>query len=1043
MKESIARFAVGNWASIWFLVAATAIGGIYAALHAPASIFPQVNFPRVVVMADNGVMPAQEMMARVTRPIEEAMKDIPGCLHVRSATGRGSAEIDVLFSWDVNMQQSELYVLGRLAQLQSELPTTAKTSVSRMTFAAFPIVGLSLTRPGGDITRLWETARYQIKPNLLRIPGVASVEIVGGVPPEYRVTVDPDHLAALHLDLRQVADALRRNDQVIPSGLYEQDRSLYLTVVDGRLKSADDIEHLTVAAAGGTPVTLGSFAHVERRPEPSFNRVTADGTDAVLLNIYAQPDGSTLDIANAMSGQLDSIRRQLPPDARLHVFYDQSLLVRSSVRGVWDAIGFGLILSIVILYLFLRSWQSTLVAAIVIPITVLVTVLALKVMGEGLNLMTLGGIAAAVGLVIDDAIVVVEAIYVRMAQGVERQTAVREAISDIFAPLLGSTLTPVVVFVPLAFLDGITGVFFRALALTMAVALLASLALALTLTPSLAAWIIRPPRQTAKSEGVPVGGPLLRGIVAIYEFVVVMAIRHRWFTLSLCIAALATAWALYGRLDSNFLPAMDEGGFVIDYIAPAGTSLSEIDRQMRQAEAILKSLPEVESYSRRTGAALGVGLVEPNTGDFLVKLRQRRSRSTQDVIAELRRRFNIAFPRIEWDFPGILSDLIGDLTLADQPVEVRILSTDPEFLKSRSDLVEAALNRVPGVVDVLSGIIPTGPSLDIRVRSGEAAHFGLTAQEIGNAVNLALLGQTPGAVLEADRVVNIRVTASDAGLSGLDRLLNIPLRAADGSIIRLRQVADIELVSGETELHRDDLRQSVSVTAELEGRDLGSAMRDIRSRLDGDPAFTPGSLEYAGVYLEQQRSFQNLQIILGLALALVFLVALLEFRSFRAPIAIVFGASLAAFGIVAALHLTGTSLSVMTFLGAIIGMGIVHKNGILLIDYVDHLRQQGMNLEAALVYAGRRRLRPVLMTSMAAAMGMLPLAFGVGSGADMLRPLAIAVIGAVCVSVLLSLVATPTAYYIMLRPWRHNAEPARLDDGPAGPGLPEDESSPR
>ncbi len=419
--------------------------------------------------------------------------------------------------------------------------------------------------------------------------------------------------------------------------------------------------------------------------------MTADGVKSVLLNIYSQPDASTLDIANELERQLHDIRAELPPDVKTAYFYDQSILVRNSVRSVWEAIVFGLILSVAILYLFLKNWGSTLVATLVIPITVLFTVLVMYVCGLSFNLMTLGGIAAAIGLIIDDAIVVVEAIYSRIALGAARAQAVQEGISEIFAPLLGSTLTPVVVFVPLAFLTGITGVFFRALAITMVVALLTSLALALTLTPSLASFFVRGGSDKARDTE----GFLMRWVVELYERIVRLTMRHRWFTLACCILILVMAYLMYGRLKSDFLPVMDEGGFVIDYIAPPGTSLTETDRQMQIAEGILKTVPEVESYSRRTGAALGVHLVEPNTGDFLVKLKPGRRRGTDEVIAELRHRFTAALSDIDWDFPGILSDSDWGSDLDRHAVEVILYSNDTGYLTSKADDIEEALKTVP------------------------------------------------------------------------------------------------------------------------------------------------------------------------------------------------------------------------------------------------------------------------------------------------------------------------------------------------------------
>jgi CzcA family heavy metal efflux pump len=1016
VSSRIGQFALRNRPAIAFIAVALCIAGVYSARHTPSSVFPRTDFPRVVILVDNGVMPADEMMATITRPIEEAMKDIPGSLTVRSTTGRGSAEVSVFFDWRVDMVQSENYVNSRLAGIGAELPPTARTTVWRLTFSAFPIVGISLTSPRRDLMQLWEIARYDVKPRLLRIPGVARVDLVGGRTPEYHVVVDPRRLLAAGLSLPEVADALSRSNLIAPTGMHEESYTLYLAVVDGRVHGIPEIENLVVGAVGSHPVRVRDFARVERGPEPVFNVVTAAGAPAVLLNIRSQPDGSTLDIAGGVRQVLRDLERDLPPDLKTAYYYDQSLFVRDSVASVRDAILFGLLLSVVILFLFLKDWGVTLTAIVVIPVTVLITLVAMQLAGLSFNLMTLGGIAAAIGLVIDDAIVVVEAIYAKVATGLARLDAIPAAIAEIVRPLVGSTLTPVVVFVPLAFLDGITGVFFRALALTMVVALLTSLVLALLLTPSLAAWFVRDRERLAHGDGArgEEGGPVLRRVLALYEVAVRQALRHRWATLGACFVLLLLGLAIHQGLETEFLPPLDEGGFVIDYIAPFGTSLSETSRQLLQAEDILRTVPEVESYSRRTGARLALSIAEPNTGDFLVKLRPDRRRSTDEVIAELRRRFQSALPGIEWEFPGILGDLIGDLIWAPQPIEVKLFSTDAAFLKRKAPEVAERLRRIKGVVDVLDGLIYAGPSLSLRVRHAEAQRLGFSAKDVADAVATAMLGQTASTVLEGDRVVALRVLADRPRVDRVAVLRELPLRTPGGGLVKLSQLVDFVETPGQLELRREDLRQDVAVTARLEGRGLGSAMAEIRDALASDPSLPPGTVEFGGLFEQQEKSFRNLIVVLAMAIVLVFTVLLLEFRSFAEPVAIVSGAVLALFGTVFALWVTGTSLNVVSFLGAIIGVGIVAKNGILMLDRVDHLRAEGMELDDALVRSGHRRLRPVLMTSMAAAFGMLPLAWGIGSGADMLRPLAIAVIGALFTSVLLSLVATPTVYSVLV-----------------------------
>ena len=1018
--SAVGRFAIRHAKAIVLVCVFLCLAGLYAALEMPSSVFPQTDFPRVVILVDNGVMPGDEMMARITRPIEEAMKDIPGSVTVRSATGRGSAEINVFFNWHVDMVRSELYVLGRLAQIRGRLPAGAETSVWRLTFSAFPILGVSLTSDRQDVMQLWETARYDLKPRFLRIPGVARVDLVGGRAPEFGVIIDPLKLHGLGLGLADVTDALEAGNTIVPAGMHEERHTLYLTVVDGRLHNRKEIEELGIEVAGGRVARIRDFARVERVPEPVFNIVTADGHDAVLLNIRSQPDGSTLDIARDLRAELEALRAELSPDMKLAFFYDQSERVIESVHSVRDAIVFGLLLSVLILYAFLKSWRVTLVAILVIPVTILITLVAMRLARMTFNLMTLGGIAAAIGLVIDDAIVVVEAIHSRIASGLSRHEAVEAAIGEIFHPLVGSTLTPVVVFLPLAFLVGIAGVFFRALAMTMVVSLLTSLALALTLTPAIASWLL-PTRSRLVHGKTPVDlgdGFLMRRVKRLYTLALGAALRFRWVAVAVSIAVLAGGVWIYASLPSEFLPPMDEGGFVIDYHTPWGTSLEETNRQLEVAEAILHDTPEVESYSRRTGARLALAIAEPNTGDFLVKLRRDRTRSTTDVIDRLRERFAQAVPGMEWEFPGILGDLIGDLTWSPDPIEVKLFSTDTAFLKRKGPEIRAILDEIPGVVDTFDGLVMAGPSLSAQVRHLDAQRYGLSAERIAASVNTALLGRTASSVLEGDRIVDIRVKLDPREVGRIESMKSLPLRSPDGRLVQLGQVADVVIRPGQLELRREDLRQNIAVTARLEGRDLGGAIRAIRKRLATDRSLAGGTVEFGGLYLQQQESFRNLLLVLVTAILLVYIVLVIEFRGYRAPLAILGGSVLALFGTLLGLKITGASLNIVSFLGAIIGVGIVAKNGILMLDFVEHYLLAGATMRDALTRAGARRLRPVLMTSLAAALGMLPLAYGIGAGADMLEPLAIAVMGSLAISVMLSLIATPVLYSLMHPPQR-------------------------
>ncbi len=1017
-ERGAGAFAIRHRLAIIFVTVAVCAAGIYSALRMPSSVFPETEFPRCVILVDRGVMPADEMMATITRPIEEAMKDIPGVVQVRSATGRGSAEVNVFFNWQANMVESELYVLNRVSQLKADLPADTRTTVWRLTFNAFPIIGVSLTSPKRDITELWELARYELKPRFLRIPGIARVDLVGGRAPEYHVIVDPLKLAAANLALTDVTTALEKNNLVAPAGFHIENYTIYLALVDSRVKSAGDIEDFVVMMRENQPVRIRDFARVERGPEPVFNVVNAQGNRAVLMNIRAQPAGSSiLNIAAELKAQLADLRRTLPPDLQLAFYYDQSLLVRDSVGSVWEAIIVGLLFAVVILYLFLKNWGSVLTAIVVIPVSVLATVVVMLAAKLTFNLMTLGGIAAAIGLIIDDAIVVVEAIYARVAHGEPRLQSIKSGMGEILHPLIGSTLTPVVVFIPLVFLDGLPGVFFRSLALTMVVALLTSLVLAVTLTPSLASIFLRDHEHLEHGHAPQAeeGGFIMRPLMRAFEGLLRGALRWRWVTLLLCLLIGFGGWQAYQRLPTGFMPEMDEGGFVIDYLTPWGTSLEETDRIMQQAEGILRATPEVEGYSRRSGARLALAVCEPNDGDFLVKLRPGRKRSTEEVKQELRRKFNAALPEAEWEFPGILGDLIGDLTWSPKPVEIKLFSTDTPWLMKKAPEIKAAIEKIPGVVDTFDGLNMTGPTINFRVRTLDARRHGLTSEDIATALNTSMLGRIASSVLEGDRVVEIRVVTEPATIARLDTLRELPLRTPGGHLVKLSQVADITEEPGQLELRREDLRQLVAVTAALENRDLGSGIAEIKQVLARDTSIPPGVIEFGGLFQQQQESFRHLLIVLVLGVALVFTVLIIEFRSFYEPFAIVFGSVLALTGTVGALWLTGTTLNIVSFLGAIIGVGIVAKNGILILDLVSHHLADGASLEEAIVLSGRRRLRPILMTSLCTALAMAPLAWGIGHGADMLRPLAIGIIGALCISMLFSLIATPTVYCLMRR----------------------------
>jgi CzcA family heavy metal efflux pump len=1004
--------------AIVVIVGLLCAAGIYAAWQLPVAVFPQTDFPRIVIIVDNGEAPASQTLVSVTRPIEEAMNGIPGIARIKSKTARGSCEINLDFNWGGNINDELQLVQARMSQLLSTLPPTAEIrNIERLTFAVFPVAGYSLTSDKRDEATLTDLANYIVRPQLARLPGVAIVGVAGGKTREFHVQIDPDKLAAHNVSAQQVAEAIKNSNIIISPGLIEENHQLELALISGQAKRPDELNGIVVATVNNAPVRVADVARVSPGVEPQYTVVTADGRPAALVNINRQPDANTVAVVDEVKAALNAMRGQIPKDVRVAAYYDQSLLVRESIKSVRDSILVGLLLSVVILYVFLRNWGTTFVAILVIPVTVLVTFLAMWLARLSFDLMTLGGVAAAIGLVIDDAIVVVENIYTHISRGQSRKEAVQSAVSEITVPIIGSTITPVVVFLPLTLLTGVTGVFFRSLALTMSVALLTSLVLALAFTPVLAERFVKArPEDSLGPDEEETHGRVLGAIIRRYESILSFALDKKWIVGLTIVVVLAGSYLLYRTLGSEFLPEFDESAFVLDYIAPAGSSLAETNRMLQGVEEILLKTPEVESYSRRTGLEMGLFVTEPNTGDIAVKLKPDHKRSTEEVISELRDEIKETQPALDIEFVGIVPDVIGDLQGNPEPIEVKLFSEDAEALHEKADEVEAAIQNVSGVVDTLNGVVISGPAVTFNIDPARASQFGVTANDIASTITIAMSGDAASSILQQDRLIKVRVIFPPDVRTSLDKVKALQVRSSSGQLVRLDQVADVDIDKGQTEIERENLRQMIGVTGRLDGNDLGSAIRQIQDRLVRDVKFPPGmTVEYGGLYQEQQSSFRELATALVLAVLLVFITLLIEFRSYAHPIAIVTGAVLALSGVLLALFITGSTLNVVSLMGMIMIVGIVAKNGILMLDAVEDHLASGDTLRQALVRSGRRRFRPVLMTSLAAMLGMLPLALAIGAGAELLQPLAIAVIGGLTMALGLSLIVTPTVYAMLRR----------------------------
>jgi multidrug efflux pump subunit AcrB len=1032
-----------------FLILTFGLLGAYLAFTIPVSVFPSTDFPRVLIGVDNGVMPIDQMMVTVTRPLEEAVNSVPGLLTVRSITSRGSAEIDLYFRWDVDMFQTLQYVNAAISRVQAELPATAKIEAHRLTFAAFPIIGYSLSSDTMPQTKLWEMATYEMKPRLNRLDGVSTVIVQGGQEPEFQITPDPAKLLTTSVTVSDILDTVRRTNLIDSPGLLERNHQLYLGLVNGQVRTPEEIANAVIKnTATGIPVRIGDVASVAPSVKPVYTVVTANGKPAVLININRQPDGNTVEVAQEVHNEVENLKKTLPPGINIQPFYDQSIIVGDSIKSVRDAILLGLILASIILVVFLRDWGTSLVAGLVIPVTVMVTFIALKVLGETFDLMTLGGLAAAVGLVIDDAIVVVENIVLHRDAGQGRLEAVQSALTEITVPLIGSTITPIVVFVPLIVISGVTGVFFRALAVTMSVSLLTSLALALTWTPTLSQYFIKgrhgkersnPETEPPKGEpsSMPNGGVSAetdeaKKLLAAEEkhlsgfFLRVVNFHEHWLRRALerphllvifSVALIVISYVCDTFSGSDLLPEMDEGGFTVDYIMPAGSSLAETNRVVSHVEQMLREMPEVESTSRRTGLQLGLAAVtEANTGDILVKLKSKRDRGIDEIMADVRTDIKREEPALDIDLIQVLQDMIGDLTSAPQPIEIKLFSQDPKLLEEWAPKVGDAIGKIPGVVDLLNGIDNTisGPAVTFQVDPSVAARAGFTAEEVALDAAAILEGEpAPTPVVANERAYTLRVRFPAEHRASLEAMRNTLLVSSTGHTATLGALATVVEVPGQTEIRRENLQRDVAVTARLEGRSLGSGMADVQKVVAGLHLPSSIRVEYGGTYAEQQRSFHDLVVVLILAVLLLFIVLLFEFGSFAAPIAILSSALLSTSGVFIALLITRTTFNISSFMGMIMVIGIVAKNGILLLDADQKMRGLGESAERAMLLAARRRLRPIVMTALATVAGMLPLAFAIGAGSQMLQPLAIAVIGGVLISMVLSLIITPAVYFYL------------------------------
>ncbi len=995
--------------SVLCIAIALALAGAVAALSLPVGLFPQVSFPRVVVDLSCGDRPADQTVLAVTRPVEEAIRTVPGVRDVRSASSRGASQISIDFGWGRDMIASTLLVDAAIAQVLPSLPAGTSYNVRRMDPTVYPIISYALTSDRIRPDTLHDIAQFQIVPLLASVPGLARVDVQGGSVDEVQVLADVHRLAGYGLGLAELVSAITAGNALQAIGRVQDHDKLYLVVANSDLRKIQDLKQIVIRADAAGVVRLGDVADVEPGAAPQWTRVVEDGRPAVLFNVYEQPDGNALQIAREVRARLAGLA--LPAGVRLVNWYDQSTLVVDSAASVRDSVLIGLVLAGLVLFMFLRNARVMLIAVLVVPATLAITVLLLRVLGASFNIMTLGGIAAAVGLVIDDMIVIIEHIARRAGAPAvtDGKAAVLPATREFLRPLTGSSLATLIVFLPLSFMTGVTGAFSKALAITMASALVISYLLAALVVPILARRFIDFTRWHDPAAGRE------SALSRSHAWLLDRILEQPLILLAALFPLLLLGWFAYTSVPSGFMPQIDEGGFVMDFYTRPGTSLDETERELQQIQAIIQAQPEVETYSRRTGTGLGGDLGEPHHGDFFVRLRPDHRRGTEDVMAAVLAGIQQNVPGVQIELAQLTEDLIGDLTAVPEPIELKLFATDPSTLIPQARKVAAAIGQIDGVVEVKDGVMLAGDGIDVKIDPAKAAFETATPQDISTAVDIAINGAIATQLPRADRLVDVRVRIPEALRLTTDGLADLPIRAADGHVFPLRRVATLTPVAGEPELSRENLAPMVAVTARIEGRGIGAAIADVKAVLKRPGMLASGvRYEFGGLYQQQQIAFRSLALVFAAALIAELVLLLILYEDFCLPLIIVGTSLLSTSAVFTALWVTDVELNITALMGMTMVIGMAAEMAIFYVSEYAELRQ-AMPAAQALRAASRNRLRPITMTTLAAIVTLLPLALAIGRGSGMQQPLAIAIIAGLLLQYPLVLLAMPVLIGLLNR----------------------------
>ncbi|MGZ3908670.1 MAG: efflux RND transporter permease subunit [Flavisolibacter sp.] len=1001
------------------VIALILMGGAFVYSRLQTSLFPEITFPKIKIIADAGLQPVNKMMVTVTQPLENAIKQVPDLADIRSTTSRGSCEISAFMNWDANIDISQQRIESKIAQIRNDLPPEVQITVEKMNPSILPVIGYTLETSSSSHTPIdmKQLALYTVKPYLSQVSGVSEVRIIGGKQKEYWLTLDQQKMGRLGITPETLSTALSKNNFIQSNGYLSDFRLLYLTVTDATVHNLEELQQLVIFNNGKRIVQLKDIAEAKINESVEYTKINANGSPGILIAVIKQPNTNLITLSDEMKSRVAELKKILPQGVTLRPYYVQADFVRDSVKSVTDSLWIGLVLAIVVAIIFLRSLKASATILITIPVTVCLSLIVIYTVGYTLNIMTLGAIAAAIGLIIDDAIVVVEQIHRSHEEHPDEPSTgvVQKAIHYLLPAMLGSSLSTIVIFIPFELMSGVAGAYFKVMTNTMIITLVCSFFVTWICLPVIYLLLTKEKNHQAKPEAAH----------EVKKQKWVSYFIHRPY-ISLVIMALLglSIWLILPRLQTGFLPEMDEGSIVLDYSSPPGTSLEETDRMLQQVEKRLAKVPEVEAYSRRTGTQMGFFITEPNRGDYLIQLRKKRNRSTDEVIADIRKQVESSQPALKIDFGQVIGDMLGDLMESVQPIEIKIFGDNIQKLKDLSEQTGHIVEKIEGSADVFNGIVISGPSVSILPNNIALAQYGLSPQSLQSQVQLGLQGIPVGTILEKQQLSTVRMLYSGVSRQGVEGVRNLQVFLPSGRLMPITSLAEVKLNAGDAEIQRENLQSMGVITGRLENRDLGSTMKEIREKVAAQLVLPQGyHVEYGGAYAEQQQSFHELLMILITSSLLVFGIILFLFRDFLVALLILGVAVLGISGSYLALYLTNTPLNVGSYTGLIMIVGIIGENAIFTYLQFRESLHQTRQVDEAIIYSISTRLRPKLMTAFGAIIALMPLALGIGTGAELHQPLAIAVIGGFLVALPLLLVVLPS----LLRLVKKRSEPVIND----------------